>query len=55
MTKEHKKQNERMCGECGKPYTLTEEQLKLVKKGWYILLYVCPDCVRRANEELKRQ
>jgi len=52
MTDKH---NEYICGECGKPYTLTKEQLKLIKKGWSIFLYVCPDCVYEALKEVNKE
>jgi len=52
MTDKH---NEYICGECGKPYILTKEERALIKDGWYLLRYVCPNCVREALKEVNKE
>jgi endogenous inhibitor of DNA gyrase (YacG/DUF329 family) len=45
---------ERTCGECGKPYILTKEERALIKGGWYLLRYICPNCAsRKVNRRRK--
>jgi len=37
----------RTCGQCGKQYTLTKDQLLFVKNDEFILLYQCSDCISK--------
>jgi hypothetical protein len=42
----------RKCEQCGKSYTLTKDQLLLIKNGAFILLYQCLDCINKGVGEL---
>jgi len=35
----------RTCGQCGKQYTPTKDQLLLIKNGAFVLSYLCLDCI----------